>query len=232
MSRLVTVWGAIALVVATSSEAAAQITLGQVDTFQSGTALGWQQGLGANGLSIQNGGPGGAGDLYMQVVGTGDPGAGGRITAFNNAQWTGNYAAAGVTVIEMDLWAPTTNTQNLSFRIALKTGPGMTAGYLSPAFTVPDDGVWRHAVFQLSAVEMIAVGAPSPYETFIQSVGELRVLHSTTVSLNGQAIDGGVGIDNIRASGAPVPEPVGLVSVTSVALAGSAWFLRRRRSSS
>ena len=233
MNRLATVWGTVALIVATSADSAAQITLGQLDNFQTGTTLlGWQQGTLAppSGLTRVGGGQGGASDFYMQVVGDGAPGAGGRITAFNNAQWTGNYSAAGVTAIEMDLWAPATNTQNLSFRIALKTGPGMTSGYVSTtAFTVPNDATWRHATFQISASQMTAIGAPAPFETFITSVGELRVLHSSTISLNGQTINGAVGIDNITTN--PIPEPAGLLAVASLALSGTAWLVRRRRRS-
>lgn len=231
MGRLVTVWGVVALVFVICQSATAQpLTLGQVDTFQGPSFNNWQQGANSppGALTVVGGGQGGASDFYLRIVGTGGVGAGSRITAFNTAQWAGNYPAAGVTAIEMDLFAPTTsNAENLSFRIAFRTG---FSGYLSQPFTVPRDGAWRHAVYNLTANDMIAVGGPSSFETFIQSVDEVRVLHSTsTFSLNGDPINGIVGIDNIRATAAPVPEPTGLLSLASVVLVAVSWLLRLRR---
>ena len=62
------------------------ITLGQIDTFESGTTEGWFAGGGPMGgvppvppTVIGDGGPGGAGDAYLQLSSNGSATAGGRL---------------------------------------------------------------------------------------------------------------------------------------------------------
>jgi hypothetical protein len=210
----------------TSSFSQAQITLGQKDTF-SGSLLGWSQGPNAPGPALASGGPGGADDQYMQITATGF-GPGGRITVFNREQWTGNYNAAGVARIELDLLGPTSNAQNLMIRIAFKSGTDLfSPGYVSTTpFVLPNDGQWRHAVFDLTAQSMTAVGGPAPFEQFMNSPVEMRILHSSSPVLNGDFINAVLGIDNVLAS--PIPEPTSVLAAAAAA-AGLAWPLLRRR---
>jgi hypothetical protein len=208
----------------------AQVTVGQVDTFTDGSTQNWGQGFQSppGALVVTGGGPTGN---FLQITGNGGFGAGGRITVFNSTQWLGNYNAAGVAVIEMDLFAPASNPGPLQMRIAFKTGFGRTAGYVSAPFTVPNDGVWRHATFTLSAAEMTPVadlfGNPPPaFNTLMSNPGEMRILHAAGPVLNGDIITATVGVDNIRAS--PVPEPAGLLAAAA-GVAGAGWSIRRRR---
>src|SRR5262249_18735898 len=83
-------------------------------------------------------------------------------------------------------------------------------------FDIPNDGAWRHVSFPLTAANFTTVGAPAdPFATFIATPSdqrELRILSEAgTFSLNGDSIPAIVGIDNIRASFPPVPEPTGLL---------------------
>ncbi len=231
MYRVITVGCVVVLVVTWSPATDAQpLTLGQVDNFQNQTTQNWQQGFNSppGALTVVGGGQNGASDFYLRIRGTGPPGGpGSRIVAFNVSQWAGNYSTAGINRIEMDLFAPTSSAAPaLSFRIALKSG---TNGYLSQAFTVPNDGAWRHAVYNLTESEMTAVGGPSSFGTFIQTVEEVRILHSTsTFTLTGEPINGIVGVDNIRASAIPIPEPTGLLAMFTLAV-GVGWLARRQR---
>src|SRR5947199_10332810 len=74
----------------------AQITLGQIDTFENtpptNPTLGWTNGgnLGATPPTVVAGGPAGANDHYLQVVSNGGFGGSSRITGFNRAQWLGD----------------------------------------------------------------------------------------------------------------------------------------------
>ena len=61
---------------------------------------------------MPDGGPAGAGDQYMRITSNGGFGAGSRLTVLNRTQWLGNYIAAGVTAVEMDLLAPTASTRS------------------------------------------------------------------------------------------------------------------------
>ena len=76
-------------------------TIGQVDTFEDGTTMGWF----VPGFSplpptnVPTGGPGGPGDAYLQLTASGSSAPGGRLSALNDAQWAGDYIGAGVTVM-------------------------------------------------------------------------------------------------------------------------------------
>ena len=210
----------------------AQVALNQVDTFEGGTTQGWTQGAGApvGSLVVATGGPAGPADHFLQVTARGGFGAGSRLTTFNQAQWTGDYNAAGVTMIELDFRAPTSNPQALSMRIGFRDAIG--SGYVSNAFTVPADGVWRHAVFHLTNAEFTPVGGPSAsLSDFLSSVPEMRILHATAPTLNGgDPIAAVVGIDNIKASFTPVPEPASVLAVAAVVTVAARPLLRRRAS--
>ena len=78
------------------------ITLGQVDLFEDGTSQGWTS-FPTNSCHFQPGGPVGSSDHYLPLI-TGPLWRSNTIG--NNEQFlnrSGNYLAAGVTGIEMDL---------------------------------------------------------------------------------------------------------------------------------
>ncbi|HET6572127.1 MAG TPA: hypothetical protein VFG68_00870 [Fimbriiglobus sp.] len=219
---------AAAALLAPSAGLAQQITAGQVDNFEGGTAANWTQGaLGAPG--VVTGGPTGTADHYIRITASGGFGAGSRLTVLNRVQWTGNYIAAGVTAIEMDLL--NSGSSQLKMRIGFKSGQLQNdPGYSSTtAFDLDADGQWHHAVFPLSAGTMTAVGSPAAFDTFMTSVAEMRILHSISPDLNGDTISTVVGVDNIRAVAAPVPEPTGALAAAAVAAGLAGMFARRRR---
>ena len=164
-------------------------------------------------MNIPTGGPGGAGDRFLQVTSIGGGGPGSRLTAFNRDQWLGNYITAGVNGIDMDLL--NTGTVTLSIRIAFKQDTSFGApGYLSAAFLLPPDSAWHHALFSISPGSMIAVGSPEPFNTFFTHPAELRLINEVGAdNLNGDPIAAQLGVDNIQAE----PEP-GAAILTSVGL--------------
>ena len=196
----------IALVVLVSSCPAYAISPGQIDNFQDGTTQNWTNG-GAPGVppvvNVPTGGPGGAGDRYIQVTSVSSA-PGNRLTTFNRMQWLGNYIAAGVTTIEMDL--ENLSDISLSIRIAFKVDlTPSSAGYLSLPVVLAAGGGWQHAVFSLSQANLIALGGPPDYNTFFSSgIVETRIINEVgDTNLNGDIVVGQLGIDNIHA----VPEP-------------------------
>ncbi len=233
LTRLVWAVAAPATMLLTPSAGPAQVTAGQIDTFEGGTSgslMNWSQGINApqGSLVVATGGPAGAADHFMQITADSTSLGGNRLTAFNRVQWLGNYNTAGITAIEMDLNALTAASP-LSMRIAFKSGTStISPGYVSNPFTLPNDGQWHHAVFPLDAADFTAINSPTAFGTFMSSPAEFRVIQSSAPSLNGNAIDAVVGVDNIHAIGQPVPEPTGvLLAAAGVSfLAGS---LRRRR---
>jgi hypothetical protein len=214
------------------------IMLNQVDTFESGTTLNWAIGVaGFTGPTVVAGGPTGN---FLQLISGTFP-APPRWTIFNTVQWTGNYNATTpnpVNGIQMDI--ANFSATVAAMRIAIKPGPGMTAGYTfiggsgtNGAHDIPNDGVFRTYVFPIDSSTMAPISdpmgnPPAPLATLLNSVGELRILESPTAQLNGQtAFTGRIGIDNIRAIFI-VPEPTGILGACAIAV-GVASVIRRRR---
>jgi hypothetical protein len=198
------------------------ITLGQVDTFESGTHLGWTGGPFA-GLGVQPGGLAGSSDHYIQVApNNGSNGEQGDLSMGNVSQWTGDYGAAGVTAIGMDLRGQGTN---LPIRISIVDNSG--TGYsTTTAFSLPGDGQWHHAVFSLAANDLTAISSPQPLPLVLGNVGALHILSSSSPSLSGGDFYGlgvEVDVDNIAA----VPEPAS-ISILLSGIVGIALLHRRR----
>ena len=201
------------------------IVLGQIDDFQDGTTQSWANG-GAGAppvLNVDTGGPGGAGDHFMEFSSVGGGGAGRFLTVFNLSQWLGNYIAAGVSAVEMDL--RNLGSVNLTIRLAFKDGQGPgAAGYLSQGFSLAAGGGWQHFVFAINQATLTPVNNPAAFNDFFSTgLGETRIINEAgTSNLNGDVVVGELGVDNIHA----VPEPSAAV-LTSVG--GLLAFIAARR---
>lgn len=199
---------------------ASAVTFGQVDDFQDGTVENWDGAAGF--FQTVGGGQGGAGDLYLEVTGDGGVGAGSRIATYNQAQWSGNYLAAGVSAIEVDManFGPT----DLEMRAFLMFGSGGDWTTTAPLL-VPADGLWRPYVFGLTAADLTHVGgAGSSLDDTLSNLPRLMLRHQSGDPGGlgeGTPVLGTLGIDNITA----VPEPASLLVVA----AGGLGVLRRRR---
>src|SRR5947209_6747748 len=134
------------------------VALNQVDTFSSGSLNSWTDGhAGSNVLNIGTGGPNGAGDSFLQVS-SGTFGGATRMITFNRTQWAGNYITAGVGSISMEL--KNFGTTAIPIRITLRDSTGVQTdpGYSSlNAFSLPADGQWHLAKFNLTASDMKAI---------------------------------------------------------------------------
>ncbi|MFL6515150.1 MAG: hypothetical protein ACJ8M1_09025 [Chthoniobacterales bacterium] len=206
----------------------AAITPGQADTFQDGMTANWMNGGTVQPQNISTGGPAGNGDRFMELTADGS-GTNGRLTVFNRTQWLGNYVSSGVNEIDLDL----NNFSNvtLSIRLAFKSGTfGGAPGYVTTtAFTLAPNSGWQHATFSITAGAMTGVGNPSAFATFFTAPAEFRVINaSTTSDLNGDAVIGQLGIDNIIA----VPEADTLVLVSTGIVALTCWIRRGKASRS
>jgi hypothetical protein len=184
------------------------VTLGQVDDFEDGTVMGWIEGaISPDPPTNQpNGGPAGAGDNYLLNNSSGIFGAGGRLVMFNQTQWAGNYPAAGVTRI--DLQMANFGAATLHMRIAIQGGAG-TRYASTTAVALPADGVWYSASFGLTSFDLTNVGGLSSLADVLVSVNTLRILSASAgPAWLGDVILASLGVDNIQAAGAGGPPPV------------------------
>jgi hypothetical protein len=191
---------------------AAQITVGHVDDFQDGTTQGW---LGATVEAIADAGPNGAGDTALRASATGAPlGPNGKLIVYNNGNgdpWTGNWAAAGVVQIALDVRNP--NAFPLTMRLAIAGPDGFFGGgggdtHSTDGISVAGDNAWHSITFGVLADNFTPLDLMYPdVAAALAHVTHFRVLHHPEHSFVGEAIDADFIIDNIRAIGATTPVP-------------------------
>ena len=210
------------------SVAAAAVVAGQMDDFEDGTVQAWTGSFATPPgppVNIATGGPAGAGDNYLQVTSTGGAGAGSKLATFNPAQWSGDYIAAGVTAIQVDMKNFSVSGADLEMRLLIPFGGG--GDFTSTlSQTVPADGAWHTLTFGLTAADLVQVGGVgSDLNTTLQGVPRILLRHqpgTPTGVGSSPAIAAQLGIDNVLA----IPEPA---TALLLGLGGLVLCKRRRR---
>jgi len=208
------------IVAAGPATAHAEVIVSQFDNFENGTTQGWDSGdrnphPPAN---VASGGPAGAGDNYLKITSTDGSGAGSKLVAFNTAQWTGNYLAAGVTKITMDL--ENLGTSALQIRLLLEGDGGNFVSVQS--FPLASSSGWRVASFPLGSGDLTG---GFNYSATLGHVRQLRIIHNPSANplpSSVPSIVAQLGVDNITA----VPEPATLLLL---AIAGPCLLGHARR---
>jgi len=178
----------------------ADVVLGQVDDFHDGTTNNWTNNAGT--FSNVDGGPLGPGDLYLEVVGNGGSGPGSHLAIHNSDQWAGDYLAAGVSAIRLDM--ANFGDTDLAMRFMIFSGFNLFTSTI-PA-DVPADGVWRSYTLGMSPADLTQVSGSDPAETALSDVQQLLFRHDTDGTSGipgGTPVVGTLGMDNITA----IPEP-------------------------
>ncbi|EHR70887.1 PEP-CTERM putative exosortase interaction domain-containing protein [Burkholderiales bacterium JOSHI_001] len=178
---------------------------GQVETF-SGASTTWSNGAG-NIVPVQlmpSGGPGGTGDAFLQTSSSGGAGAGSRLVLLAPDSWDGDYLAASVGAISLDL--NNLGSTDLSLRLLLEKDT-LTRAVTTQFLLLPANSGWRS--FQFSVLPQDLAG---PAAAALAQVTQLRLIHAVDPVFPGPAITAVLGIDNVSAVAA-IPEPA------------SAWLL-------
>jgi len=171
------------------------------------------------------GGPGGAGDGFLQITALGGVGSGSRLVAINNSQWAGNYLAAGVNAIAMDL--QNQGSTDLTIRLLFENpvlGPPTDEAVTAFGAVLPAHSAWMHFLFPVGPGALVPQG-PSNINALLANVTLLRIIHSASPD-EADTVIGQLGVDNITATA--VPEPATLV-LTISGIGAAAWRRRRRR---
>lgn len=234
-ARATRLLGTVGFLAALWSAPAGALSIAQIDTFEDGTTQGWQVGdptHPAPPVNIATGGPGGAGDNYLQLTAVGSSGPGSRLSAFNFAQWAGDYIAAGITSIYMDVnnFGPDDLSLRLLFADPAGGPPSNVA--VTDAVLIPAGSGWQSIVFSVVPADLIAVIGDASLA--LANATELRIFHNPDPDFPGPGIgipivSATLGVDNISptAPSAAVAEPAGLAALGLGLIA--LGLLRRRR---
>jgi hypothetical protein len=197
---------------------------------KSGTTQGWFVGLfgvphPAPPVNIPDGGPGGAGDAFLRLTSLGGAGPGSKLAVINLEQWAGNYTAAGVTGLAVDVrnFGP----DEVALRLLLENPKGAvpTDRAITSPLILPPGSPWTSISFSLLPGDLKVL--QGDVDVLLGEVTELRFFHGVADGFPGESLTAQLGIDNLRALGAQrVTEPGSLV-LLSLGLAGGAMLRRR-----
>ena len=215
------------------------LSVGQIDTFEDDTLQGWRQGFTASTAdhmrNVSSGGPAGTNDNYLEVTSDSTLTFGGnRLTFFNQDQWTGDYLAAGITAIAMDVknfcpCEPLNLRLGVNASVVDSTGTRILGGTFTTAasYSLDSSSGWTRVVFSLRPEDLVAVDsargnyvAGNDVMLTLAHVNELRLLNNDPLNpdWNGPLITSRLGVDNIQA--VPLPPALALFASGLVVLFG------------
>ena len=234
MNRFLHLFVAFSFACVLTNAAQAEISPLTFHDFEDGTVMDWTRGnmpVPTNPTNVADGGPNGVGDNYLQITASGIPDVpGGRLVVTNSEQfgqdWTGNYLAAGITDISIDV-INLNATVDLNMRLGFSNDQGAQTGFITPHVLLPAGSGWTTLTFSILEGEIFN-DTGLVYSDVFQDIESIRVYDNSlpgnyTGFIHGQPV--AFGLDNVRALTA-IPEPSALAFLSACF---GASFLRRRR---
>ncbi len=206
---------------------AAPVAIG-VDDFEDGTTQNWIVAAGPFGAThpappdnVPDGGPMGNDDNFLLLRSLGGDGPGSRLSVINLAQWAGDYIAAQIPGIRMDV--RNFGTTDLYLRLLVADpipGPPQNEAFSTDPVVVPAGSDWMPVFFPLAPGSLTA-GAGNVI-TALTNATELRLFHNPDAAFPPPPVEAELGIDNITA----VPEPTTMLLLGGGLLALGFWRKR------
>lgn len=161
------------------------------DDFESGLAS-WNSG-GSTVVRLEDGGPAGAGDAFVQVTSTSN-----LALRNSSAAWNGDLSSREASRVTADLMAPDGET-DLEIRLVLFGSGFIQAAdrwVSTTAAQIPADGVWRKYDFSLAEADFARVQGTGTHADLMSDVQQVMLRHGG-VSSGGSFVLGTLGIDNV-----------------------------------
>ncbi len=136
---------------------ASAISFGQIETFESCSPLcdwtGYEPSLDVP----TTGGPAGPGDAYLQVQGSGGEDDGSVPATFNDTIWTGDWIAAGVTAVSIDLRLDGSDMDtDLNIRLVFLSG-NSNRWTSTTAYDLENNAGWQSVTFDITEASLTNV---------------------------------------------------------------------------
>lgn len=191
-------------------------TLAFTSDFENGNTEGWTHPIGnSNQTTLLADGPS---NTVLRVTSSGAGGPGSRLVVPNTtSDWIGDYIAAGITAVTMDL--NNTGSLTLSIRLGLSgTGSNRWTSTNAVVLTPGQSGTFR---FEINSSALSAAGG-SDLNAALTNVTQVRILHNASAGdFRGANVAGEFTVDNITLA----PEP----SATAMGALGMIFVLLKRR---
>lgn len=206
-----------------ASSNAFALAVGQSDTFEDGTTQNWVVALlgfthPTPPANVSSGGPAGIDDNFLQLASIGGQSAGSRLTAINGSQWAGNYIAAGIGAISMDVI--NLGATDIELRLLFSdpvAGPPANLAFSKDSIHLLAGGGWTSVVFPITPLDLIA--GSGTVENALMNATELRLFHGSAPGFPGEPVLAQVGVDNITALQGRISNDVPDIFGTGVAAA-------------
>ena len=213
LSIVFLICGLLAFSIAFCPNQACAVVVGETDNFQDGSTENWRWGRdGFGGPENVDGGPTGAGDLYLQneSFGGGDA-PGSRMAIINRDQWSGDFISSGITAIRLDAinLGPNFAFEDINVRLSFSSQDALIgSGRVSTidSFLLERNSGWQSLLFKLDPTTDLTPLAGSNVMEVMSSVFEIRIISAEQPAFIGDQFTARLGVDNITA----LPEPSSL----------------------
>jgi Dockerin type I domain len=206
----------LAVAVGLSIQTALAVTLNQVDTFQTGTTLDWSGN--SSPTNIPDGGREGALDGFLQISSIKS-----HLATFNQAQWVGDYTAAGIEAIELDMNHLAGDPVSVRLYVLDSIGRAFASTVTKPIA----DSTWKRYQFGLAATDLTNLDGGT-LDATLTGVSKILIRYdiaaTPTPTGGGQVgVTATLGLDNIRAITYGDVNYDGVVNIFDINLVSSHW---------